>query len=97
MKKLLCLLPAMLVSVMPLAARSYVVKSPDKAYELKVNAGEGSTSYSVHYKGRTIINSSAIGLVDADGGVIGAGTVTSAKKSSHKGRGNKPRNDDGKI
>lgn len=85
MKKLLCLLPAMLVSVMPLAARAFVVKSPDKAYELKINAGEGSTSYSVDYKGKTIINSSTIGLVDADGSIIGAGTVSSTTKSSHKG------------
>lgn len=32
MKKLLCMLPAMLMPFMALSAKTYVVKSPDKQY-----------------------------------------------------------------
>lgn len=85
MKKLLCMLLAMAAPMVPLAAKNYVVKSPDKDYKLTVTAGEGSTSYSVDYKGKTIINRSVIGLLEADGHRIGDGAVTSTEKSSHKG------------
>lgn len=73
---------APLVSV---TAKTYQVKSPDKAYRLTVTAGEGPTVYSVDYKGKTIINKSVIGLLEADGHQIGDGAVTSTEKSSHKG------------
>lgn len=73
---------APLVSV---TAKTYQVKSPDKAYRLTVTAGEGPTVYSVDYKGKTIINNSVIGLLEADGHQIGDGAVTSTEKSSHKG------------
>lgn len=85
MKKLLCMLLAMGAPVVPLAAKNYVVKSPDKDYRLAVTAGDGSTSYSVDYKGKTIIKRSVIGLLEADGRRIGDGAVTSTEKSSHKG------------
>ena len=85
MKKLLCMLLAMAAPMVPLAAKNYVVKSPDKDYRLTVTAGDGSTSYSVDYKGKTIINKSVIGLLEADGRRIGDGAVTSTEKSSHKG------------
>ncbi len=85
MKKLLCMLPAMLMPFMALSAKTYVVKSPDKAYSLKVTAGEGATSYSLDYKGKTVIHNSPIGILAADGHTIGDGPVSSSEKSSHKG------------
>ncbi len=85
MKKLLCMLPAMLMPFMALSAKTYVVKSPDKAYSLKVTAGEGATSYSLDYKGKTVIHNSPIGILAADGRRIGEGSVSSSEKSSHKG------------
>ena len=85
MKKSLLLLPALIIPFMQLAAKTYSVKSPDKAYQLTVKAGEGSTTYSVDYKGKTIINPSTIGILEADGHQIGNGAVTSTSKSSHRG------------
>ena len=85
MKKSLLLLPALIIPFMQLAAKTYSVKSPDKAYQLTVKAGEGSTTYSVDYKGKTIINPSTIGILEADGHLIGNGAVTSTSKSSHRG------------
>ena len=85
MKKSLLLLPALIIPFMQLAAKTYSVKSPDKTYQLTVKAGEGSTTYSVDYKGKTIINPSTIGILEADGHQIGNGAVTSTSKSSHRG------------
>lgn len=85
MKNLLCALLAFSAPFVPLAAKTYVIKSPDKAYTLKVTAGEGRTAYSVDYKGRRIIGESVIGLDAADGRYIGGGNVTSSNKTSHKG------------
>lgn len=79
------MLLAFSVPCSPLSAKNYIVKSPDKAYTLTVTAGEGATTYSVDYKGKTVINKSTIGLLEADGHQIGNGTVTSTEKSSHKG------------
>jgi len=85
MKKLLCMLLAIFPALIPLAAKNYVVTSPDKAYKLTVTTGEGPTTYTLDYKGKTVINKSAIGLRVADGRVIGNGAVSSSKKSTHKG------------
>lgn len=85
MKKLLCMLPALVLPLMALSAKTYVVKSPDKAYSLKVIAGEGSTVYSVDYKGKTVIKNSPVGIKISDGRIIGDGSVSSTAKSSHKG------------
>lgn len=85
MKKLFYTLSAILMPFVPLAAENYVVKSPDKAYKLTVTAGEGSTAYSVDYKGKTVINNSVIGIQTDDSRQIGNGSITSAQKSSHKG------------
>lgn len=85
MKKLFIMLPALLLPFIPLAAKDYSIKSPDKAYQLTVKAGEGPTTYSVSYKGTTVINHSNIGILEANGHQIGDGTVTSTSKSSHKG------------
>lgn len=85
MKNLFCALLAVSASAMPLAAETYVVKSPDNAYRLTVTAGEGSTSYSVDYKGKTVIGESAVGMHLADGRHIGAGWISSTGKSSHNG------------
>lgn len=85
MKKLLCALLAIFPALIPLAAKNYVVKSPDKAYKLTVTTGEGPTTYTLDYKGKTVINKSAIGLRVADGRVIGNGAVSSTNKSSHSG------------
>ena len=85
MKKLFYALSAILLPFVPLAAKTYVVKSPDKAYKLTVTAGEGPTAYSVDYKGKTVINNSVIGIQTTDGRHIGDGTVASTRKSSHKG------------
>ena len=79
------MLPALLIPFVQSAAKTYSVKSPDKAYQLTVKAGEGPTTYSVDYKGQTIINHSTIGILEADGHQIGNGTVASTTKSSHKG------------
>lgn len=85
MKRLFIMLPALLIPFVQSAAKTYSVKSPDKAYQLTVKAGEGPTTYSVDYKGQTIINHSTIGILEADGHQIGNGTVASTTKSSHKG------------
>lgn len=85
MKKLFYALSAILMPFVPLAAENYVVKSPDKAYKLTVTAGEGSTAYSVDYKGKTVINNSVIGIQTDDSRLIGNGSITSTQKSSHKG------------
>lgn len=85
MKKLFCTLFALALPIMPLAAKSYVVKSPDKSYKLTVSTNEDATSYSVDYKGTTIIRNSKIGITAADGRCIGAGAVASTEKSSYKG------------
>lgn len=59
MKKLLFVLPGVLLSAfLPSAAKTYEVKSPDKAYTLSVTVGEGPTTYSVDYKGKKIIENS---------------------------------------
>ena len=79
------MLPALLIAFVQSAAKTYSVKSPDKAYQLTVKAGEGPTTYSVDYKGQTIINHSTIGILEADGHQIGNGTVGATTKSSHKG------------
>lgn len=79
------MLLAFSVPCSPLSAKNYIVKSPDKAYTLTVTAGEGATTYSVDYKGKTVINKSTIGLLETDGHQIGNGTVTSTEKFSHKG------------
>ena len=61
MKKLLFVLPGVLLSAaLPSAAKTYEVKSPDKAYTLSVKAGEGPTTYSVDYKGKKIIESDVV-------------------------------------
>lgn len=85
MKKILCMLMAFSAPFMQVAAKTYEVKSPDKAYRLTVTAGEGPTVYSLDYKGRNIIRNSVIGLLTDDGRKIGDGNVVSSKKSSHKG------------
>ena len=85
MKRLFIMLPALLIPFVQSAAKTYSVKSPDKADQLTVKAGEGPTTYSVDYKGQTIINHSTIGILEADGHQIGNGTVASTTKSSHKG------------
>lgn len=45
MKKLFIMLPALLMPFIPLAAKDYSIKSPNKAYQLTVKAGEGPTTY----------------------------------------------------
>lgn len=86
MKKLLCMLPAMLMPFMALSAKTYVVKSPDKAYSLKVTAGEGATIYSLDYNGKTVIHNSPIGILAADGRRIGEGSVSSSENRRTKAR-----------
>ncbi|HBI57544.1 MAG: glycoside hydrolase family 97 catalytic domain-containing protein [Duncaniella sp.] len=86
MKKLFYTLSAILMPFVPLAAKNYVVKSPDKAYKLTVTAGEGPTAYSVDYKGKTVINNSIIGIQTDDSRQIGNGSITSTQKVSHKGK-----------
>ena len=91
MKKLLFVLPGVLLSaVLPSAAKTYEVKSPDKAYTLSVTVGEGPTTYSVDYKGKKIIENSVIGIVEANGNQIGDGKVTSSERDSNRGVINVP-------
>lgn len=91
MKKLLFVLPGVLLSaVLPSAAKTYEVKSPDKAYTLAVTAGDGPTTYSVDYKGKKIIENSVIGIMEANGNQIGNGKVTSSERDSNRGVINVP-------
>lgn len=85
MKKLCSLLFALVLPAMPVAAKSFVVKSPDKAYKLTVTAGEGTTTYAVDYKGNTVIKTSKIGILATDGRKVGSGKVVSTEKSSYNG------------
>lgn len=52
MKKILCALLAAAAPFISAEAGKYSVKSPDKAYELRVEAGDGATFYSLDYKGK---------------------------------------------
>lgn len=84
MKKILCAFLAAAAPFVSTGAGKYSVKSPDKAYELKVEAGDGATFYTLDYKGKRVIDSSVIGITARDGRRVGAGKVDSSKKSSHK-------------
>ena len=86
MKKFLCLALGVAAVAAPVSAKTFTLKSPDKAYKLTVTAGEGPTVYSLEYKGKEIVFDSNIGIKEADGKLIGDGALTSHAKSSHKGK-----------
>jgi alpha-glucosidase len=60
----------LLVTVFSLQAQNYVVSSPDKNLELKVNT-EKKLAYEVFYKGKPIISPSEISMNFSNGTITG--------------------------
>ena len=84
MKKMTFLAAIFAVTSISLPAKTFNVTSPDNAYRVTVNAGNSGTTYSVDYKGRTIIEPSPLGLQLSTGEIIGKGNASSSAVTSHR-------------